>query len=201
MTELAGKLDLDSCPYCSVNRPNLTLATRFNTTSHSGRNPRTWGGYFCQNCGGVVLIAVPEGSRVAQEVFPAPLQPDPEVPETAREYLGQAMRSLHAPAGCIMLAGSSVDAMLKAKGKKEGSLYSRIDGAAKEHLITQEMSRWAHEVRLDANDQRHADENASLPTEEDARRCLDFCIALGKFLFVLPARVQRGLAEASRKSP
>jgi predicted protein tyrosine phosphatase len=86
--------------------------------------------------------------------------------------------------------------MLKDKGYKEGSLNSRIDQAAKAHLITAEMAAWAHEIRLDANDQRHADEDAALPAEADARKVIDFASALAQFLYVLPARVARG-----RKGP
>ena len=59
------------------------------------------------------------------------------------------------------------------------------------------MAKWAHEVRLDANEPRHAEEEVSLPDEADARKCVDFVLALGQFLFVLPARVQRGLANAT----
>ena len=91
-----------------------------------------------------------------------------------------------------MLAASAVDAMLKTKGKKDGSLYQRIDQAAAEHLITSEMALWAHEVRLDANDQRHSDEQADLPNEDDAKRSIGFAAALGEFLFALPARVAAG---------
>lgn len=43
-----------------------------------------------------------------------------------------------------MLAASAVDAMLKEKGLRQGSLFSRIDEAAQQHLITEEMKRWAH---------------------------------------------------------
>jgi hypothetical protein len=99
-----------------------------------------------------------------------------------------------------MLSASAVDAMLKAKLYKEGSLYSRINKAAENHLITQEMAQWAHSVRLDANDQRHADEEVSLPTSDDAKRSIDFVLALGAFLFVLPSRVKSGLASASEES-
>jgi hypothetical protein len=98
-----------------------------------------------------------------------------------------------------MLAASAVDAMLKAKGLKEGSLYSRIDRAALDHVITSEMARWAHEVRLDANDQRHADEAAPLPQQADAKRLVDFALALAQLMFVLPARVQRGIEDAQKK--
>jgi hypothetical protein len=40
-----------------------------------------------------------------------------------------------------MLSASAVDAMLKVKGYKSGSLYSRIDKAAEDHMITSEMAR------------------------------------------------------------
>jgi hypothetical protein len=92
-----------------------------------------------------------------------------------------------------MLAASAVDAMLKAKDLKSGSLYDRINKAAERHLITDEMARWAHDVRLDANDERHADENAELPTLEDAKRAIEFSLALAQFMFVLPERVRRGI--------
>ena len=60
------------------------------------------------------------------------------------------------------------------------------------------MDEWAHDVRLDANEQRHADEAATLPGEGDAKRYVDFSLALAEFLSVLPARVHRGL---KRESP
>jgi hypothetical protein len=95
-----------------------------------------------------------------------------------------------------MLAASAVDAMLKAKALKLGNLYSRIDQAAKDHLITDGMAEWAHEVRLEANDERHEDDDADFPTVEEAKRCIEFVQALGLFLFVLPAKVQKGIEDA-----
>ena len=82
--------------------------------------------------------------------------------------------------------------MLKDKGYKSGSLNARIDAAAENHLITPEMAAWAHEIRLDANDQRHSDEASMLPTIEDATKCIAFANALAQFLYELPARVARG---------
>lgn len=130
-------------------------------------------------------------------MYPASLTVSESVPQAARDYLDQALSTLHAPAGSVMLSASSVDAMLKAKDYKEGSLYSRINQAATDHLITPGMATWAHQVRLDANDQRHADEQAALPTEYDARKSVEFALALAEFLFVLPARVNRGLEDAA----
>jgi hypothetical protein len=91
--------------------------------------------------------------------------------------------------------------MLKQKGYKQGSLYARIEKAANDGLITKEMSLWAHDVRLDANDERHADEQASLPNEADAKKCIEFTKALGMFLYVLPGMVERGRKEAATDQP
>lgn len=132
---------------------------------------------------------------MAMEIFPSSPEVDEALPEKARTYLRQALNSLSAPAGAVMLAASAVDAMLKGKGLKEGSLYSRIDKAATDHLITKEMAAWAHDVRLDANDQRHADEESLIPDAAAAKHAVDFATALGQFMYVLPAKVKRGMEE------
>jgi hypothetical protein len=126
--------------------------------------------------------------------FPTTRAAHDDVPAKPRAFLQQAMDSLHAPAGAVMLAASAVDAMLKLKGLTEGSLYSRIDEAAEAHVITADMAKWAHHVRLEANDQRHADETAAMPSPQDAARAVDFAMALAEIMFVLPNRVQRGIA-------
>jgi Domain of unknown function (DUF4145) len=144
----------------------------------------------------VIASAARDGGEVL-EFYPKLETVDTAIPEPARSFLQQAIDSLHAPAGSIMLCASAVDAMFKVKGLTEGSLYFRIDQAAADHLITAEMAQWAHEVRLDANAQRHADEAAPLPSADDAKRAVDFVSALGEFLFVLPSRVRRGLANTA----
>jgi hypothetical protein len=101
-----------------------------------------------------------------------------------------------------MLCASSVDAMLKAKryDDPKQSLYKRIEKASSDQLITEGMKDWAHEIRLDANDQRHADQGVTLPTTADAQRNIEFAQALGQFLFALPARVAQGRAAAQSDS-
>lgn len=131
-----------------------------------------------------------------REYFPTVDAVSDDIPDTARKYLQQASESMHTPAGAVMLAASAVDAMLKNKGYKKGSLSERIEKAAGDHLITVEMAKWAHQVRLDANDQRHADEDAVLPDQEAAKRVVAFASALGQFLFVLPSMVTKGLKDS-----
>ena len=186
-------LTMDRCPHCGIAKPALTRTWNAATTSHSGGNKRVWAAYACSSCGGVVLACSPDGSgmQISQYWPESPTVSD-SVPERARQFLSQALVSLHAPSGAVMLTASAVDSMLKEKGLKDGSLSSRIKNAAETHLITAEMAAWAHEIRLDANDQRHADEATALPSEADAEKAIEFANALAQFLFVLPARVARG---------
>src|SRR5258708_38259 len=172
MPTLAPKLEIERCPHCSVARPDLTSHQTLKTNNHSGGFLRMWKVYVCSTCGGVVIAWSPHDGYEVQEIFPQTASIDNAIPSVARSYLTQATQSVHAPAGAVMLAASAVDSMLKEKNYKTGSLYSRIEKAASEYLITQEMAQWAHQVRLDANDQRHADEDATLPTETDAKRCI-----------------------------
>ena len=193
-TTISENLALARCPHCSVANPNLRRTHHLETYAHDGSRKRFWGIYTCGTCGGVVTAAGVANNQPALEHYPEHGSVDEDVPARPRAYLQQAQESLHTPAGAVMLAASSVDAMLKLKNYVQGSLYTRIEKAVADGLMTKEMAAWAHAVRLDANDQRHADETADLPSEEDARRCIEFAEALGEFLFVLPSRIQRGIS-------
>lgn len=196
---LQTQLALTRCPHCNVDTPTLAFTTEFQTTDYTNSRKRFWRFYRCARCGGVVTAAAPGHALEVTELYPSGAEIDAAVPGRAREYLDQALNSLSSPAGAVMLAASAVDAMLKAKNLVDGSLYSRIDRAAADHLITRDMALWAHEVRLDANDQRHADDTSPLPTTDGAKRTVDFALALAQFMFVLPARIQRGIADATGK--
>jgi len=199
MPMIIEQLDLSRCPHCKIDHPNLGLHTYMVTNNFAGINARYWGVYQCRRCGGVITAAAKNERGEVVEMYPQALQLDEAIPDRARNFLDQAINTIHAPAGSIMLSASSVDSMLRKIGYTEGSLYSRIDQARDDHIITDDMSKWAHAVRLDANDQRHADEAADLPNESDAQRCIDFVMALGQLLFVLPKRVEKGLKYAAEE--
>jgi len=195
---LSNNLTLSKCPHCKVDNPNLKRVHVLNTVNHQGADPKKWGVYQCQRCGRLVTAAAPQENAVVIEYYPTLDGIDDAIPSPARDYLEQANETIHAPSGSILLCASSIDSMLKIKGYEEGKLYTRINKAAKEHLITDGMSKWAHAVRLDANEQRHADaENDALPSIDDAKRTLEFVKALGQFLFVLPAKVEEGINAAN----
>ncbi|WKZ86307.1 DUF4145 domain-containing protein [Ralstonia pickettii] len=115
-----------------------------------------------------------------------------DIPARARARLKDARDTLANPSPSIVSSAAAVDFMLKAKGLKDGSLFTRIEQAAEQHMITDDMKAWAHEIRDSSNFERHADETAEEPTKEEAQRCLKFAEAIAELWFELPARVARG---------
>lgn len=199
MITLSDQLCISRCPHCRVDTPNMTLKHMFISNDFLGENQCTWGVYLCARCGGVVTAWAGEKHGYVIQIFPSLMDPDESIPNRAREFLKQAIESMNQPSGSVMLAASAVDSMLKEKGYKEGKLYGRIKKAKEDHLITEEMAKWADQVRLDANEERHADEK-KMPTTEDAKRVVDFALALAQFLFVLPSKVNKGIKDAESSS-
>lgn len=195
MPLLQVNLIVDRCPHCSVANPNLAQKHQIQTNDHANQNTRMWSFYQCARCGGIVTASAHDVNLEVLEMFPDSRKVSDDIPDRARSYLEQAIASIHAPSGAVMLCASAVDAMLKHKNYSTGSLYHRLERAITDNLITSEMAQWAHDVRLDANDERHADETAIMPTEDDAKRTIDFVAAFAEYLFVLPAKVRRGMRQ------
>lgn len=198
---MPAQLVLPNCPRCGVKNPAVAITLGpVATKAFDGTNGRVWAPYVCSTCGGVMLACARglDTNNVGgiTEVLPPQRTVAEEIPDPARKYLTQARDSLHAPDGAVMLAASAVDAMLKAKDYRAGWLYDRIEQAAKDHVITADMAKWAHHVRLGANEPRHADNEKPHATGEEAAQAVEFAAALGHILFVLPARVKRGLKAA-----
>jgi len=214
--------DLSRCPHCGVANPQMVKQWKSDAPLKGARDfSRTnigghfWGAYSCTTCGAVVLaksklilnrlnnvnalvgVLNPNDGGEVEALFPANQRVAEELPAQAKSYFAQALESLHAPDGAVMLAASAVDAMLKNRGYRDGGLYARIEQATQDHLLTPEMAEWAHKVRLDANDVRHADDDRPHLTEAMARQVLDFVGALGEILFVLPSRVHAGIEAAA----
>lgn len=216
IVELSDPLnELDRCPQCGTAKPTLKLRggvfTRYDMSE--GTQMPGWAIYQCTSCKDAVMFyaenlryagsvqnlsgAINHSYRVySQLALPNRTHDFADWPERAANYMKQAVDVVHAPDAAVMLAGSAVDALLKAKGFEDGSVYARIEKAAREGVLTDAMSEWAHAVRLAANNPRHADLNEPHASPEEAKATIEFVKALGQFLFVLPARVERGRASA-----
>jgi hypothetical protein len=206
---------LHRCPHCSTANPTIFRQTKINVTpkkppfSLPAGQLLQWSVYCCESCGGLVAAASQVSitainmplTTPAKWIVPSIQSLSSDIPASASRYLAQARETLSSPAASVVMSASAVDAMLKERGYKDGSLYSRLKKAEEQGLLTKDMAAWAHDVRVDANDERHADLDASGATASDASRCLDFASTLADLLFVLPARVKRGLTSATTASP
>ena len=143
--KLDNQLVLDRCPHCSVAKPVLSRQWINEFSDHSGKHAQRWAVYHCTSCGYLVLASADMQFNGVTGVWPKPQVVDETIPKRARDYLMQAIASIHAPAGAIMLTASAVDAMLKEKEYKEGNLYTRIENAAKDHLLTRQINiaKWS----------------------------------------------------------
>jgi hypothetical protein len=177
-----------------VGRPQVAPLNDFGV-----RGTRRWAVFTTVCCGGLLLAqGLNDGGPNAaiEALYPAARSAAVEIPDPARTYLQQALETLHAPDAAAVMAGSAVDAMLKKFGLIEGGVYSRIEQAVCQHILTAPMGEWAHEVRLGSNRPRHADTENPHVSPHQAEQSVEFAEALGHFLFVLSNRVQKGIEAA-----
>jgi len=192
------------CPHCGIASPWLekVWASDGHTPRQTPGPDRYWGAYSCSACGSVVAVSATGRSQYGYDIddmFPSAKVAHEDLPEPGRSFLQQAYETLHAPDAATLMAGSAVDSFLKAKGYSEGSLYSRIDQALADNVLTKGMADWAHWVRLGANRPRHSDADRPRVSGKEARQAVDFAEALGTFLFVLTAQIERGIEDAKGK--
>lgn len=211
---------IPTCPYCGQAKPTLALLgqprpVELSLVGASGYY-QWWAMYRCTNCENVCLAG---SKRTGSNAFGAmqPIQTfsptieiiSDHIPERPKHYLTDAQNSLNAPTGSIVSSASAIDAMLKIKGvgrysedeRTERSLSKRINIAVEQNILTKGMSEWAHRVRLDANAQRHSDEEHKLPTPEEARQTLRLAKAIAELLFVLPAEVAATTPQVDSSAP
>jgi hypothetical protein len=110
---------LDNCPHCGVANPNLMMQwSSGHLVPRATPGPQQiWAAYACTSCGGVLLAKGVDNSNVANceivRLFPESKSAHIDIPDPARTFLSQAYKTLHAPDAAAVMAGSSVDAMLR----------------------------------------------------------------------------------------
>jgi hypothetical protein len=194
---------IERCPQCGVSNPLINLIGK--PDKHFKDEWENTYYFFtgsCSKCRRHILFYGMGGESPDKTVkivksFPTLDKAAEELPEMAAKFLQQAIESRHAPDGALMLSASAIDAMLKAIGFTEGTLYARIDQAKNNGAITSAMADWAHSIRLCANEPRHADQDFTGASESDVEQSLAFAKALGEYLFVLPSKVALWQARAT----
>ena len=79
-------------------------------------------------------------------------------------------------------------------------MNAAINRAKDQGLITEDMALWAHHIRIEANGSRHRKIGTPLATQQDAEQSLEFAVALAELLFVLPARVTKGIEQSQSQT-
>lgn len=186
---------LTNCPHCSVSNPVVVKLWRSERPlpRADGGEASMWASYCCTTCGSMISAKGTEGHDVAnpfvEEIFPDIWEVDEIVPARVSNYLSQAHRTMQSPDASVVMSAACIDAMLKDNNLADGSLYNRIDAAVEAGILTQNMADWAHRVRLDANNPRHADEAVPHMSIDDAQRAFDYANALTEYLYLLPSRM------------
>lgn len=189
---------MDRCPHCGTGKPTLPVVHIIDE-EENGRGQRRdligkerWHIAECTRCKSPVCLycmVLHDGEARARRIFPSGLVVDESVPDRAARFIRQAHETLASPDASVVMSASAVDAMLKDYNLKEGNLYDRIGKAVENGIITENMSKWVHLVRLEANKPRHADETVEPATAKDAKRSFEFAKALAEILYVLPSRM------------
>ena len=198
------KIFKSNCPYCGTK----SVAFRILCEQNLGPNTFCWDVFArCGYCSrGIVatfkVTSNPPPSDTDDEhrkllgiapAFPNTGAPK-HTPENAARFFEQAMNSLPKDwdaAGSMFR--KALDAGLKDKfPKMEGTLYARIEEAAKNQDLTPELAEWAHKIRLDGNDAVHED----LFLEKEAKDLAMFTQLVFQYLFMLP-----GMLSAARGDP
>lgn len=137
---------LKRCPQCAVAKPFISRVGECHKHyTDAFDQTQYWFSAKCSHCGAFILMRGSNSSRkdaeylTIEKTYPTIEVVDEALPDKAKNYLQQAVESLHAPDGAVMLSASAVDAMLKEKGYSDSSLYSRINKATEEHLLTEQM--------------------------------------------------------------
>ena len=151
-------MELKRCPHCGVENPKMVNTAGFKGNSRT--SDRSWGTYACSQCDGIVLACTRQlFDQIASFYHQQPEHAvDEAFPPRAKAFFEQAVSSLNAPAGSVMLAASAVAAMLKEVGYSEGSLFSRLEQAADDKVISEDMVQWASWVGLDKDEDDDEDD-------------------------------------------
>ena len=198
------------CPHCKVAKPQM-----LNVWNHQEQifsSATFYATYQCTSCHNITLAkysVVSPLERGASTTYYQTLEEywpklsgelSLTIPETARTYLAEARNGIGNPNSSVIASATAVDLMLQNKNINKASLKASIEEAKKQGLITENMADWANHIRIEANGSRHRKIGTPLATKEEAEQSLEFAFALAEFLFVLPARVTKGIEQSQSQT-
>lgn len=180
------------CPHCLQESVAFYFSSAHNGVSF-------WVCGHCQK--GVCAESQVTGSAVLNFNQLITIYPKPK-PATAPKFTPPSIANLYLEAttcqktktftAAAIVARKTIEVAVNQLGGTGSNLLKKIDHLATEHLITQSLAVWAHEIRLIGNDAAHELEP---PTAEDVQQAIFFAEMFLTYAFTLP-----GMLEERRKS-
>jgi len=115
-----------------------------------------------------------------------------DIPKEIAGAFSEAATALLAdcPRASAVMARRTIEAIAVDKGQNTGSLAQRLSKLGSEGILHPTLIEWTKEVRLIGNQGAHFDLIDTV-SKEDAQQLLDFIRELLKFLYELPAELNR----------
>jgi hypothetical protein len=116
----------------------------------------------------------------------------PDVPANIASVFTEEVLTLSAncPRASAVMSRRTLEAITVEKGETKGSLAERLGNLGTKGILHPTLSEWAKEVRLVGNAGAHFDPIEKV-TIDDARQLVNFIRELLKFLYELPAELQK----------
>jgi hypothetical protein len=153
----------------------------------------------CNGCGKCVLLLRPtNSSSVASSerimiVYPNPLPNEVSniIPEVIKNDISEARLCLSVSAfrGAATLARRALQVICLEKGSKKDRLADQIDELFDKNIITDDIKKWAHEIRYIGNDAAHPNDAPVL--KEDAEEILELLDSMCEVLYIAPAKAEK----------
>lgn len=115
-----------------------------------------------------------------------------DIPKGIADIFTEAVTTYYAkaPRATAVMLRRTVEAITVHLSCNEGTLAQRLKNLAEKNILQPSLAEWAKEIRLIGNQGAHFDP-ANEVTMEDATQLLNFVQELMKYLFELPAELQR----------
>lgn len=118
--------------------------------------------------------------------------PSSDIPADIANALAEASTcfSAHCYRASVVMSRRTLEAITSDQGETSGRLVDRLSNLSSKNVLNPTLSDWAKEVRLVGNTGGHFDPMSPV-SKDDAEQILSFTRELIKYLYELPAELQR----------
>jgi len=168
-----------TCPHCGV-------YSTISVVSIAGSSHYI---YMCDHCSKLFLLVMDKGKVIDQYPKRTP-KLDAAIPlDVANDYI-EAIKCFDVSAfkASVVMCRRALQTSVIGKGASNGRLIDQIDELCRKGVITEDIGKWSHEIRLTGNIGAHPDGLEDV-TPQDAEDLLKFLEEYLNYVYVMPAKV------------